>query len=80
MKDRFINWRADFRSSQLYLALKAHRLLLLIVSITMVAQTGLTLVQPWPVRMMIDHVVANPGPGLDLEAKYDLIRCSLGTN
>jgi hypothetical protein len=56
MKDRFKNWSVGFRSSQLYLALKAHRRLVLLVSITMVVQTGLTLVQPWPIRMMIDHV------------------------
>lgn len=79
MKDRLIIWQANFRSSQLYLALKAHRRLALMVCITMIAQTGLTLVQPWPVRTMIDQVVANPGPGLASEAKYNLIRCIVST-
>ena len=73
MKDRFKNWSVGFRSSQLYLALKAHRLLVLVVSITMVAQTGLILVQPWPIRMMIDHVVENPSHTQDMAVKYDLL-------
>ena len=73
MKDRFKNWSIDFRSSQLYLALKAHRRLVLVVCITMVAQTGLVLVQPWPIRMMIDHVVENPSHQ-DITAKYDLLQ------
>ena len=74
MIDRFKNWNINFRNSQLYLALKAHRLLVLLVSITMVAQTGLILVQPWPIRMMIDHVVANPSQGQDISVKYDIFR------
>ena len=78
MKDRFKNWNASFRSSQLYLALKAHRRLVLVVCITMVAQTGLTLVQPWPIRMMIDHVVENPSHQ-DIAAKYDLLRFIVST-
>jgi ATP-binding cassette subfamily B protein len=79
MKDRFKNWTASFRSSQLYLALKAHRLLVLVVSLTMVAQTGLILVQPWPIRMMIDHVVANPDQGHDMAVKYGLLRFTFST-
>lgn len=78
MKDRFRNWNASFRSSQLYLALKAHRRLVLVVCITMVAQTGLVLVQPWPIRMMIDHVVENPSHQ-DITAKYDLLRFIVST-
>ena len=79
MKDRFKNWSVNLRSSQLYLALKTNRLLVVLISITMVAQTGLILVQPWPVRMMIDHVVANPGHGQDLAIKYDLFRFIVST-
>ena len=79
MKDRFLKWNIRFRSSQLYLALKAHRLLVLIVSLTMVAQTGLILVQPWPIRMMIDHVVANPDQGHDMAVKYGLLRFTFST-
>ncbi|MDP1990547.1 MAG: ABC transporter transmembrane domain-containing protein, partial [Syntrophales bacterium] len=78
MKDRFKNWSVGFRSSQLYLALKAHRRLVLVVCITMVAQTGLVLVQPWPIRMMIDHVVENPSHQ-DITAKYDLLRFIVST-
>ncbi len=79
MKDRFLKWNIRLRSSQLYLALKAHRLLVLIVSLTMVAQTGLILVQPWPIRMMIDHVVANPDQGHDMAVKYGLLRFTFST-
>ncbi|TSA45821.1 MAG: ABC transporter ATP-binding protein [Deltaproteobacteria bacterium] len=74
MKDRFKNWTIGLRSSQIYLALKANRLLVLLVSITMIAQTGLILVQPWPIRMMIDHVVTNPSHNQDITVQYDLLR------
>ena len=79
MKKRFKKWNIRLRSSQIYLALKAHRLLVVIVSLTMVAQTGLILVQPWPIRMMIDHVVANPDQGHDLAVKYGLLRFTFST-
>ena len=79
MKKRFQKWNIRLRSSQIYLALKAHRLLVLIVSLTMVAQTGLILVQPWPIRMMIDHVVANPDQGHDMAVKYGLLRFTFST-
>jgi ATP-binding cassette subfamily B protein len=79
MKDRFKNWSARVRSSQLFLALKTNRLLVLLISITMVAQTGLILVQPWPVRMMIDHVVDNPSHTQDIAVKYDLFRFIVST-
>jgi ATP-binding cassette subfamily B protein len=79
MKERFKNWNISLRSSQLYLALKANRLLVLLISITMVAQTGLILVQPWPIRMMIDHVVENPSHNQDIAAKYDLLRFIVST-
>ena len=45
----------------------------------MVAQTGLILVQPWPIRMMIDHVVANPDQGHDMAVKYGLLRFTFST-
>ena len=79
MKNRFKKWNIRLRSSQIYLALKAHRLLVLVVSLTMVAQTGLILVQPWPIRMMIDHVVANPDQGHDMAVKYGLLRFTFST-
>jgi len=39
----------------------------------MILQTGLTLLQPWPVRTMIDHVVENPGHEHGT-AGWDLLR------
>jgi ATP-binding cassette subfamily B protein len=74
MRERFKTWYTIFRSSQLYLALRAHWGLVLMVSLNMIAQTVLTLVQPWPVRNMIDHIVENPSHGQNMEAKYDLFR------
>lgn len=51
------------KTSQLYLALKAQWPWVLAVSLSLILQTGLTLVQPWPIRSMIDHVIKNPDQG-----------------
>jgi ATP-binding cassette subfamily B protein len=45
----------------------------------MLGQTALTLIQPWPVQRIIDHVVSNPTHGSDLAAKYDLSHFILTT-
>ncbi len=60
MKKTFGNWGQILGNSQLHLALRAYWPLVLLVSLNMLAQAGLTLVQPWPIRTMIDHVVENP--------------------
>ncbi|NTU48709.1 MAG: ABC transporter ATP-binding protein, partial [Syntrophobacteraceae bacterium] len=53
-------WRRRFLKSQLFQALKTHKLALAWVSLTMALQSALTLLQPWPIRALIDHVVENP--------------------
>lgn len=74
MKTSFVPRKYSLRQSQLFLALKAQWLPALLVALNMIAQTGLTLVQPWPVRNIIDHVVANPGHGNGTAASYDLFQ------
>lgn len=53
-------WHQRFLSSQLFQALKSHKLLLGFAALTMALQSVLTLLQPWPIRALIDHVVENP--------------------
>lgn len=69
------SWKPFLKDSQLFLALKSYRLLLLVVCLSMIAQTALTLLQPWPIRSMIDHVIQHPSSHSDhaATANYGLL-------
>jgi ATP-binding cassette, subfamily B, bacterial len=73
MKNYFRRWGYATRRSQLWIALKPYKSLLVWISLGMILQAGLTLLQPWPVRTMIDHVVENPSHGHGT-AGWDLLR------
>ncbi len=59
--------------SEVFQALKRHRKPALAVALVMAGQTALTLLQPWPIRNMIDHVVRNPAGVYDPDLKYRLL-------
>lgn len=61
------------RSAQLIQAVRRHWPLAVLVAAAMAGQTLLTLAQPWPLRSMIDHVVANPSDG-SLMNRYSLMQ------
>ena len=73
MKKRFLQWEDVLARSQLWIALKLYKSLLVWIALSMILQTGLTLLLPWPVRTMIDHVVENPSHGHGT-AGWDLLR------
>jgi ABC-type multidrug transport system fused ATPase/permease subunit len=64
---------------QLYLALKTQRLLAVVVALLMLGQTALTLIQPWPIQRIVDHVVNNPTHGHDLAVEYNLSQFIVST-
>jgi ATP-binding cassette subfamily B protein len=73
MKNYFRRWGDLPARSQLWIALKPYKSLLVWIALSMIFQTVLTLLLPWPVRTMIDHVVENPGHGHGT-AGWDLLR------
>jgi ATP-binding cassette, subfamily B, bacterial len=60
---KFRSWLHIVRASQLYLVLRSNRLLTLGIALSMLGQTALTVIQPWPLRAIIDHLIANPTAG-----------------
>jgi ATP-binding cassette, subfamily B, bacterial len=73
MKNYFRRWADVPARSQLWMALKPYKSLIVWIAMSMILQTGLTLLQPWPVRTMIDHVVEHPSHGHGT-AGWDLLR------
>jgi hypothetical protein len=60
---KFRPWPYITRTSQLYFVLKSHWLSALGIAFSMLGQTALTVVQPWPLRAIIDHLIENPAAG-----------------
>ena len=65
MKKRF-QLISLFCNSQLLDVLRANWPLVLGICLIMIAETGLTLLLPWPIRSMVDHVINHPDLRMNL--------------
>ncbi len=72
MKTRFAERLAFIKTSQLYLALKDSQRLVGWVSLSMLAQSLVTLAMPWPIRTIIDQVIEQAGDDMHMTEKNDL--------
>ena len=68
------------RRSQIWLATKKHWGAALVVVLSLVGQTAMTLLQPWPVKRIIDHIIREvPTAGVVTHTKVGIVHFILGS-